>query len=130
MTTTLTYASTALTLPDDLLWPDEYAWQAVEQRAQYTITGALLVESAAKQAGRPLTLQGGGNWAWLDRTTLETLRAWAALPAQTFSLLFRGVTYSVVFDQPNGAISATPVVDYSDPTTTDYYVVTLRFIEV
>lgn len=126
MPTTLTRGGTTLTLPD-LLWPDEYAWQAVEQRTQFTITGALIVEASAKQAGRPITLQSG---AWFVRSQLETLRAWAALPAQQFTLSYRGVSFDVAFDHSRGALAATAVIDYSDPDGTDYYAVTLRFIEV
>lgn len=126
MPTTLTRGGTTLTLPD-LLWPDEYSWQAVEQRTQYTITGALIVESSAKQAGRPITLQSG---AWFVRSQLETLRAWAALPAETFSLAYRGTTYTVAFDHARGAISADPLFEVCDPDGNEQSSATLRFIEV
>lgn len=130
MATTLTRGATTLTLPADMLWPDEYEWQAVEQRTQYTITGALIVEASAKQAGRPITLQGGVDYAWIDRTTLETLRTWAGFAAETFTLSYRGASFDVTFDHSRGAIAASPVIDYSDPDGTDYYALTLRFIEV
>lgn len=130
MPNTLTRGVTVLTLPDDLLWPDEYEWQAVEQRTQYTITGALLVEASPKQAGRPITLQGGTDYAWIDRATLETLRTWAGYAAETLVLSYRGASFDVAFDHSRGALAATAVIDYSDPDGTDYYALTLRFIEV
>jgi hypothetical protein len=130
MPNTLTRGVTVLTLPDDLLWPDEYEWQAVEQRTQYTITGALIVEASAKQAGRAITLQGGVDYAWIERTALETLRTWAGYAAETFVLSYRGASFDVAFDHPRGAIAAAAVIDYCDPEGTDYYAVTLRFIEV
>lgn len=131
MATTLTHGVTTVTLPNDLLWTDEFGWPAVEQRTQYSITGALLVESAVKQAGRTITLAGGPSWAWIPRATLVTLQAWAALPAQQFSLVVRGeAARTVVFDQAGGPIAAQPVIDYSDPDGGDDYVVTIRFIEV
>lgn len=47
-------------LPDDLLWVDEHAWTPGVASVSYLLTGALLVESAIRQAGRPITLVGGG----------------------------------------------------------------------
>jgi hypothetical protein len=44
-----------LVLPDDLLWTDEHAWTPAVAAVSYLLTGALLVESAARQAGRPIT---------------------------------------------------------------------------
>lgn len=130
MPTTLTHLSTTLPLAEDMLWSDEFSWQAVQQNQQYTIAGALVVEAAAKLAGRPITLSAGEDFAWVPRSTLDTLRTWALLPAQTFTLLYRGVTHSVMFDHAAGALDAQPVIDYSDPTNTDDYAVTLRFIKV
>jgi hypothetical protein len=130
MSITLTYAATPLALPDDLLWRDEHDWRAVEQRQQYTITGALIVEAAAKQAGRTITLEGSDECAWIARSALGTLTTWAALAGQTFTLNLRGVNHTVVFDQDAGAISARPVWEVSDPDAADPYVVTLRFLKV
>ena len=47
-----------LTLPDDLLWSDEYAWTPTVASTSYLITGALLIQWATRQAGRPITLVG------------------------------------------------------------------------
>lgn len=132
MATTLTYGGTTVTLPTDLMWADEYAWRPVEQRSTYTITGALIVEAYAKQAGRSITLRGGADYAPVTRSTLEALRAWAAVPGRIFSLVLRGETArTVAFDQAAGAIEAAPLIDYSDVDANDSYVsLVLRFIEV
>ncbi len=130
MATTLTYLTTTLTLPEDMLWPDEYDWRAVEQRQEYTITGALIVEAATRLSGRTITLAADDTYAWMTRATLDTLYDWSALPGQEFTLVYRGVTRSVAFDHASGAIEARQIIDYSDPTSTDDYAVTLRFIEV
>lgn len=103
-----------VTLPDDLQWTDEYAWSPVARASAYSLTGALIVEEATKQAGRPITL--GGDWAWVSIATLTALRALAATPgwigtlvladARTFAVAFRedGVTAeAVVFEAPSGA---------------------------
>ena len=128
--TTLTYGATTLTLPDDLPWTDEFGWAAVEQRSEYSITGALIVEASAKLAGRPITLAGTETRGWISRATLLTLKAWAALPAQAFTLAINGNSRSVAFDQARGAVDAQPLFALVDTDAGDDYIPTLRFIEV
>lgn len=130
MATTLALGATTITLPDDLLWPDEFTWAPVAQVASYGVTGALHIDAAAKLAGRPITLAGGDDYAWCPRSTLIALEAWKALPAQVFTLTLRGVQYPVIFDHEKGAVDAKSVADYSDPSADDPYVVTLRFLKV
>ncbi len=127
---TLTNGATTLTLPSNLLWANEFAWLPVAMSApRYSLTGALIVESAARQAGRPIELEA--DEAWILRSDLLTLRAWAALPGQTFSLVVRSeAARTVIFDQQAGAIDAVPVIEYSDPVPGDFYRLGLRFLEV
>jgi len=129
MAVTLTYLATVLTLDADeklLVWTDEHAWGPVGQRSQYSVTGALVIESTAKQAGRPITLQGG----WLPRSLVEDLRAWSLVPGRQMSLLLHGVTHTVVFDHERGALAASPVLLYATPAAADHYTVTLRFLKI
>lgn len=141
-----------VTLPEGLLWADQYGWQSVVQAKEYTTTGALVLESWAKQSGRPMTLQGTQTRAWCERGLLAILRAWANQPGQLLSLSHAGTTYSVAFDHEQQAIEAEPLtelldapgrytvrnafgavvtdvdVDYFDPRDTDPFVITLRFV--
>ena len=64
----------ALLLPDDLLWTDEHAWTPAVASTSYLITGALLIQSAIRQAGRPITLVGAADMAWVTRATVEQLQ--------------------------------------------------------
>ncbi len=131
MSNTLTKDGTTLVLPPDLLWVDEFAWKQVEQRTQYTITGALLVESTSRQAGRNITLAGDVDQAWMPRATLAALQAWCAIPAAAMSLVLRGeAARNVVWDHAAGPIEASPVSRAPDVLPEDYYRVTLHFIEV
>ena len=59
----------ALPLPDDLLWSDEHAWTPAVATVSYLITGALLIQSATRQAGRPITLVGAPDMAWVTRAS-------------------------------------------------------------
>ncbi|OGA56738.1 MAG: hypothetical protein A2710_03835 [Burkholderiales bacterium RIFCSPHIGHO2_01_FULL_64_960] len=136
MAITLTYGSTTLELPEDLLWVNEFRWSAVAQSTERSLTGALLVDAAPRVGGRLITLAGSEDSAWILRSGMETLLAWAALPEQQFTLTHNGVARTVIFDhgtaEESGAIKQVePVIDYSDPEPSDYYCsLELNFLEV
>lgn len=134
MAITLSHApsSTSVTLPDALNWVDEYAWSPVEQTKTYTTTGALLIEEGVKLAGRPVTLEGNVDRTWCTRALVGQLHAWAASAGMVFTLTLRGVAHSVTFDHEKGALQGLPVVFYADAfvDNTDFYVPTLRFLEL
>ena len=125
----------ALLLPDDLLWSDEHSWTPAVASASYLITGALLIQSATRQAGRPITLVGAPDMAWVTRATVEQLRAWAAIPVGNntgrFALTFAdGRSFSVAFRHAETAIEAEPVLGIPARADTDFYRLTLRFLEI
>lgn len=126
---TITDNITTLALPADMLWADEFAWHPVEQRHEQTITGALVVQTAARLAGRPITLQSGPNFAWLTRAELDTLNAWANTPGQQLTLTIFGTAHTVVFRHEDGALQAEMVLYHASPTAADYYTCTARFLE-
>lgn len=131
MSITLAYTTTTLTLDPDLYWSDENDWHAVEQTTQRTVTGALIVSSSSRVAGRPITLQPQDDVsAWMSRQTLETLRSWAAVPGRQMTLTLRGTARTVIFRHQETAIEATPVIHYADTDNEDWYRVTLRFMEI
>ncbi len=125
----------ALPLPDDLLWTDEHAWSPAVTAVSYLLTGALLVQSATKQAGRPITLVGSADMAWVTRATLNTLYAWAAAPlaASTgrFELMFRdGRVFTVAFRHADTAIDAEPVLGFPAQSEQDFYRISLRLMQI
>lgn len=129
-TITLANGSTTLALPSDLAWTDELSWSAVEQTQTYTTTGALLIEEATRQAGRPYTLEGAEDRAWCTRGLVLALRAWAATPGTVMTLTIRGTARSVTFDHVRGALEGFPVMFYEDGSlaTDDNYVPVIRLI--
>ena len=134
MTITLTNGGTTLSLPPDLIWADELTWSAVAQSTERGIFGTLIVDAMARNGGRPITLQGDGDSAWIDRGTLRTLGAWAQTPGLRMALDVRGEICSVIFDhgpeEETRAIAMSAVIDYSDKQDGDYYCsLVLRFIE-
>lgn len=129
---TLTYNATTATLSDRLQWVDEYDWSPVEQRTEYSTTGALLVDVGVKLAGRPITLQGSDTAAWISRTLCDSLKAWAALPGITLALTLRGVSRNVMFDHAQKGFEAKPIWRLADGEITPdlLYLPTFRFLEI
>ncbi|MCC6560187.1 MAG: hypothetical protein IT478_02415 [Xanthomonadales bacterium] len=127
---TLTLGATTVTLSDDFEFPEEFDWSLIQIKKTYSVTGALIIQTGTKQVGRSITLQGDDQHAWVSRADLATLRTLANTAGALLTLVFRTVTYSVMFDHEAGAIDAQPVADFDVPDPADWYVVTLRFFVV
>lgn len=129
-------------LPDDLDWSDEYTAWKVGQIIRRSLTGALVVQEAAMQAGRPVTLQttsiGDGSYvAPITLDVLEALRVLeeiAAGAAMSLVLPIAGGgtrTLTVRWRRTDGAaIEARPLKQIVPAEPTDYYAITLRLITV
>lgn len=132
MAITLSNAGDVLTLSDRLHWADEFSWSPVEQRAEWSITGALLVQVATKLAGRPITLEGADTQAWIARSACATLATWAAQPGLELQLMLRGALRTVVFDHERGGFEAAPIWVLLDGEAhaEQLFLPTLRFLTV
>lgn len=132
MSITLTYNGVTAHISDRLDWQDEFSWSPVEQATSYSTTGALLVDVALKQAGRPITLMGTETAAWVTRALCSTLQAWANLPGIQLTLVLRGHARQVMFDHAKGGFVGQPVFKLQDgeESNEQLYLPTFRFIEV
>lgn len=108
-----------VTLPD-LVIGDEYAWTGIEAAVDMTVGGAPIVWER-EVSGQPLDLVGGDDWGWITRTTLESLKALAAVARSTYTLSFEGTDYTVRFRHEEGALEATPIIPRPNHDGTDYY---------
>ena len=128
---TLSDGTTAVDLHPDLLWSDEDAWNPVQQAVSRTITGALDVQVGALIGGRPITLQPEDeSSAWMPGSVVSQIRNWAAVPGRVLTLTLRGVSRSVMFRHQDGGLEAKPVVHYRDRDDSDFYLCTIRFMEI
>ena len=132
MAITLSYSGQQIELSDRLAWTDEFGWSPVVQTADYTITGALIVASALRLAGRPITLESEQTTAWITRAACNTLAQWAAVPGAELTLLLRGAARAVMFDNTRGGFSAKPVWRLLDDAVDaqQLFLPTLRFLEI
>lgn len=132
MSIQLSYGAVNIALPSDIQWVDEFDWAPVGQGVERSVTGALIVQSRAMTAGRPVTLKpDGDNSAWTRRSVVEQLRNAAAIPGQVMTLTIGSQTLSVIFRHHDGpAVEAKPVAAYDAYTSDDFYVVTLKLMTV
>jgi hypothetical protein len=124
-----------LLLPDDLLWSDEHAWSPALSSVSYLLNGALLVQSAVRQAGRPITLVGALDMAWVTRAVVGSLQLWAAVPLAgstgRFELTLADArVFTVAFRHFETAIEAEPVTGFPARAESDFYRLTLRLMEI
>ncbi|PHR26550.1 MAG: hypothetical protein COA36_11760 [Desulfotalea sp.] len=122
-----------ISLSDELYWEDEHAWSPVEQpKPIRNVTGSLEVNPSLKIGGRPITLSGSEERAWLPYKTILALKAMAAIPGKVMNLtLDDGRTFKVMFRYHDGnPVSAFSVFGDIDPGLDDKYWIILRLMEV
>lgn len=121
-------------LPDGLVWQDETEWTPVRQSVQHTLSGALVLEEAQLQAGRPITLiggrQGGTSWAWMARADLLALQSDLESPGATLTLTLHDARAFTVTGRHDsrGPVDAYPLPVVGErgpanPDTTHRYVI-------
>jgi len=138
----MTASLAGIPLPEDLYWSDEFTAWKVGQVIRRSLTGALVVQEAAMQAGRPVTLQsteeGAGRFvAPVTHAVLEALRAMeevAGAPPMTLVLPVAGGgtrSMQVRWRRTDGpAIEARPIKFQVPAEPGDLYLITLRLIQV
>jgi hypothetical protein len=93
----------SVTIPDDLIWSDEFSWSPVSQSQELTLGGALVLQESLQLKGRPITLKGSEDRAWMDKADVEALFALAATPGQTHTLTLPGPrAFTVAFNRKDG----------------------------
>jgi hypothetical protein len=127
----------AFTLPPDIEWADEGSWLPVAQVIATTITGALVVQQSAMQAGRPITLIARGDkHVWVSYAEAIALREAAAadVGASMLLTLIDGRTFNVIWDHRDKAVEFEPVEyvvsDNDDENDARPYTLTLRLMQV
>ena len=123
--------TTTIELPPDMFWPDEI-WSGIEAGSDdYSLNGSLHIDPFVKQAGRPITLQGGENFGWVTWQTVLDLVDWAKDPGKEMTITIDSTSYTVRFDYSKGdPVKATPIFMLNPPRPDDLYYITLRLIEV
>ncbi len=121
-----------ITLPDDLLWINEFEWNPVEQTIERSLTGALLVQEGQLMHGRPIILSGNGEAGWVSRLTVKNLFALSKAANKTMNLtLPDNRQFSVIFDRSNGTpVEAQQALPFAYPNDDDQYLLQLKLLTV
>jgi len=121
-----------ISLPIDLLWSDEFSWSNVSQNVKRSLTGSLVIQEAHQTKGRTITLEGDETSAWIDRTTVEALKAKYDTADLTMTLNLHGTSYDVRFKRSgnDSPLHIKEIYGLSNPDGEHIYSITLKFIEV
>ena len=121
-------------IPQGCRWVDEFDWTPVQRSQAYSIGGALLIDTAVKLAGRPITLQAldDSGWHGMTRAIVQQLVTLSQTPEGQYPLVLHdGRSFNVAFrpgeDSP---ISARPLANRESPPDDWPYILTLRLIEI
>jgi len=132
-------------LPKDLEWEDESTWSPVEQVLEYSLTGALLIQTGVKLKGRNITLSGKDDMCWITRADYDKLILMRNIPdlEMTFSFLKKTIvsgnpvysdpkfTYTVNFNHVDGALNLESVKRWDNFEPDGWFKVRfIRLIEV
>lgn len=132
---TNTVTGEVITLSDSLYPLDEHEWSAIAETRKYALDGTLIIEQSVRKAGRPYTMQAPAGHGVLTRATVNKLKSERDILGATHWLdyLADGAVkrVKVKFDNSSDdAIKAVPVKDSTSPELSDYYNVSLKFIEI
>ena len=125
-----------IALPDGLRWEDEYKWSALNVGTDYSLTGAIIVQTAIRQVGRPISLVGGQQFCWATKAQLDALQAAldACTDAGLLLTLHDGRAFTVMPVPPALSATTLPIAGDSgpaDPTaSTIYSIESLKFMEI
>ncbi|MGI9276338.1 MAG: hypothetical protein ACR2PT_16035 [Endozoicomonas sp.] len=121
-----------ITLPDDLLWINEFDWNPVEQNQERSLTGALMVQEQAMSFGRPIELSGGVEAGWVNRSVVVDLLALSSIANKVMTLTLPDLRqYSVIFDRSNGnPVGANQILPFAFPGDDHQYSLTIRLLTV
>lgn len=128
MTTTLD----SISLSDDLEWADEFSWSAVEQAVGYGASGALFVQEGLKLSGRPITLLGKEDMAWITRETAVALLAKINVAGLHMTLTLSDTrVFNVMFRQSETALDVVSVLGYNALNSGEWFKLnSLKLMEV
>ncbi|AAZ18870.1 hypothetical protein Psyc_1017 [Psychrobacter arcticus 273-4] len=131
---TNTVTNAVIVLSDSLYPEGEHDWSPVVSSTKYALDGTMIVEQSVRQAGKPYVMQAPDGHGVLSRATVNALKAERDKLGSNFWLdyLADGAVkrVKVMFDTTGEAINATPIKGSTSPKLTDYYNVTLRFLEI
>ena len=115
-----------IALHDQTNWIDEFAWSGIQRNQTRSVNGNLIIQTAAKSGGRPMTL----DCRWASRATLTQLEALRDSTTTTeFTLILPGSrSFTCSFAAVAEPIAATPLQPRPEYENEDLFEVILYLI--
>lgn len=131
MSITLSDGTNTIEIPPEMNWSDR-TWSPVSQSVTRSVTGKLIVMSAAAQGGRPITLEAPARGGWMLKSVEPQIVEWHNTPEQKLTLDYHGESHAVQFRHHDGlGYESVPATHYVINPGPDYKVIpTFRFITV
>lgn len=117
----------ALVFDKPLVWANREDFAELAQSRQRTIGGGQVVFTQQLAGGRPIILEARPGRAWVTQAQIDALRAMAAQPGSTWTLIYGTETHTVEFDHSEGpALSFEAIIPRTEPAGTDIFTGTIR----
>lgn len=114
-----------ITLPH-LLWQDEFDYSPVGEDIKVSLEGTLIKQESYANEGRPITLIGGSNFGFIQRSVLTQLQSLEHTSNTVMTLVLDDSrVFNVEFRHGQKGITASPVTQ-GQPDNDTYYKVTIR----
>ncbi|MCP4699599.1 MAG: hypothetical protein GY862_22530 [Gammaproteobacteria bacterium] len=108
-------------IPDAAVWSDRFAWAPVRQIKRRTAGGGLVVWAQKLRGGRPVTLEFQPHRVLLEYADVIKLLEMAAVPGQTFVLVWDEVELVVMFNrEDSNQMEFTPVFGLNNSSDDKY----------
>lgn len=120
-------------LNGSLQWTERHQSHQVEQSVRVTLGGRTVINAAPLVNGRNITLVASEDTGWLTKTDVEHLEAMAAIPGAVWSFTYHGevVDALVVFRHHEApALDMSPLTPKKEPLPEDYYIGTIKLMQV
>ena len=119
-----------ISLPNGMIWVNEFNEQLTSQTTQRTLAGSIVVFNGARSNGLSIEIASGTDHGWIKRSALTQLKDLAKQSGLIMPLVLKGETFTVVFDHQRGAIAATSIYPYADPQSDHFCRATIRLLTV
>lgn len=124
-----------ITLPNDLMWEDEFSWSPTTGEVNRSLTGALIIEVAEKQLGRSITLKPkSDDMAWVSRAVVAQLRGWLLPATRKMRLELEypddSRQFIVMFRHWDTPVEASPVKGFPGHNSGDLFNLAVQLMEV
>ena len=127
----LIFTLDSIALDCSMKWTDEFAWTKAVSKSEYSLSGSLLVQSAARLAGRPITIASAEDSGFVGRDVVKALNLLAETPGRQMVLTLPDTRqFNVIFRPGELAVEAREVLPRAVPLDSDYCILTLRLTEI